>query len=143
MRLIVDAGPIVALSEPRHPDAPAIRAVLLNEPLPPLLSPAVAAEADYLLQRLRIPRGNHALLKDLAAGRMDVPSLEPADLRLISDLNRQYVFLDVGLADLSIVALASRFRTTRVLTLDQRHFRVLQPVQGGHFTLLPYDEDIG
>jgi uncharacterized protein len=46
----------------------------------------------------------------------------------------------IGIADAANVVLADRYRTTRLLTLDQRHFRRLRPLWGAdHFTLLPYD----
>ena len=57
-------------------------------------------------------------------------------------LNDQYRDLNVGLVDLSIIIIAARFRTTRILTFDQRHFRAMRPPQGGAFTLLPYDEPV-
>jgi uncharacterized protein len=45
-----------------------------------------------------------------------------------------------GIADASNVVLADRYRTTAILTLDQRHFRRLLPLWGaGHFTVLPDD----
>ena len=44
-----------------------------------------------------------------------------------------------GLADLSLVVLAARFKTTTLLTFDERHFRNIEPLQGGRFTLLPID----
>jgi uncharacterized protein len=47
----------------------------------------------------------------------------------------------VGITDAANVVLADRYRTTRLLTLDQRHFRVLRPLWGANsFTLLPLDE---
>jgi predicted nucleic acid-binding protein len=46
----------------------------------------------------------------------------------------------IGIADASNVVLADRYRATRLLTLDQRHFRRLRPLWGSdHFSLLPYD----
>jgi len=46
----------------------------------------------------------------------------------------------IGVADASNVVLADRYRTTTVLTLDQRHFRRLRPLWGAdNFTLLPYN----
>lgn len=42
-------------------------------------------------------------------------------------------------ARLSVVVLAKRFRTRRVVTFGERHFRALRPLQGGSFTLLPVD----
>jgi len=39
----------------------------------------------------------------------------------------QYTDSVLGLVDASIIALAERLRITRVLTLDQRHFRFVRP----------------
>lgn len=39
--------------------------------------------------------------------------------------------------DASIVVLAARHRTWTVLTLDQRHFAVLRPLDGGRFRIVP------
>jgi predicted nucleic acid-binding protein len=43
----------------------------------------------------------------------------------------------IGLTDASLVVLAQRFATRRILTLDRRHFEVVRPVDGGRFTILP------
>jgi uncharacterized protein len=47
--------------------------------------------------------------------------------------------LDLGLADISVVILAHRFRTRRLLTFDERDFRAISPLAGGSFMLLPRD----
>jgi predicted nucleic acid-binding protein len=44
-----------------------------------------------------------------------------------------------GHADASVAVLAARFGTRRILTFDERHFRAITPLQGGHFTILPAD----
>jgi predicted nucleic acid-binding protein len=113
---------------------------LLREPQVPILSPLTAAEADYLSQVRAGPRANLPLIADLAAGRFELPHLTAADFADMLVLNSRYADLNPGLADLSIVVLAARYNTTRILTFDQRHFRVMQPIQGGAFTLLPFDE---
>ena len=101
-----------------------------------------AAETDYLMQRRGGPTANRSFISDLANGRFEVACFGPADFRAMESLNGRYRDLNVGLADLSVVALAQKLSTTRLLTLDQRHFRLLRPLQGGVFTLLPFDEDI-
>jgi len=58
---------------------------------------------------------------------------------LIAELDERYDDLAVGLADLSVVVLAGRFGTRRVLTFDERDFRTLTPLTGGSFMLLPAD----
>jgi predicted nucleic acid-binding protein len=116
--------------------------VLATETRPPILSAFIAAELDYFLQKLFGKHGNRPFIEDLAAGRFEVPALERADFIEIQSLNERYRDLSPGIADLSIVVLAARYRTTRILTFDQRHFRVLRPLQGGSFTLLPFDDDV-
>ena len=46
----------------------------------------------------------------------------------------------VGLTDAMNVALAAEFRTTAMLSTDQRHFRMMAPLTGeSGFRLLPTD----
>ena len=47
--------------------------------------------------------------------------------------------LGIGLADASNVVLANRHGALDILTLDERHFRVLRGPQGRPFRLLPAD----
>ena len=82
-----------------------------------------------------------AFLRDVAAGRFMVEGLTPEEHATAARLDEQYADLGLGLADASVVILAKRFRTTRLLTFDERHFRAVAPLGGGHFTLLPRDED--
>jgi hypothetical protein len=46
---------------------------------------------------------------------------------------------DIGLTDASLVVIAARYRTSTILTLDERHFRAIRPLDGNAFTLLPTD----
>jgi len=84
------------------------------------------------------PAGNLEFLDDLAAGRFHVECLTRAEYATVARLERQYGG-QLGLADLSVVVLAARFDTLRILTFDERHFRAVAPLQGGKFTLLPAD----
>lgn len=47
----------------------------------------------------------------------------------------------LGLTDALIVVQAARHKTTRILSLDHKHFATVQPLTGGpSFTLLPRDD---
>jgi predicted nucleic acid-binding protein len=54
-------------------------------------------------------------------------------------LETRYEDLGLGLADCSLVVLAARHRTERVLSFDERHLRAVEPLHGKAFTLLPAD----
>ena len=113
----------------------------MNERETPVLSPFTTAEVDYHLQRLRGPQGNRAFLADLAAGRFEVPGFEPGDFNTISGLNERYRDLSPGPGHFSMVVPAARSGPPPLLSFDYRHFRLMRPLQGGSFTLLPFDQD--
>jgi predicted nucleic acid-binding protein len=52
----------------------------------------------------------------------------------------KYRDMRIGLANASLVVLAERYSTTRILTLDERHFRAIKPLHADAFTLLPADQ---
>ena len=47
--------------------------------------------------------------------------------------------LRLGLAEASFIVLAERHGTTRMLTVDERAYRAVAPLQGGTFTVLSAD----
>ena len=79
------------------------------------------------------------VLEDVAAGAYHLEAFGTVDLAVALAVMRRYLDLSLGLADASIVVIAARHGTDRILTLDERDFRALRPLQGGSFTLLPAD----
>jgi predicted nucleic acid-binding protein len=138
--LVVDAAPLVAVADRRDSMRPRVEALLREEPGELVIPAPVTAEVDYLLGRRLGRQARLAFLDDLASGRFEVAGLDEEDHRLVADLERRYEDVDAGLADLSAVVVARRYRTRRLLTFDERHFRALRPLDGGHFVLLPTDE---
>jgi predicted nucleic acid-binding protein len=72
-------------------------------------------------------------------GTFVVECLDRDDLRAARELVAQYRDLRIGLADASLVVLAARYGTSRILTFDERAFRAIAPLPGGAFTVLPAD----
>ncbi|MGH9171981.1 MAG: PIN domain-containing protein [Acidimicrobiales bacterium] len=142
MTLVVDAAPLVAVADRRDPMASLVEVLLRDEPGELVVPAPVTAEVDYLLGRRLGRAARLAFLDDLGAARFTVAKLEPDDYGVVAGLERRYDDLDVGLADLSMVVVANRFRTRRLLTFDERHFRALRPLGGGQFTLLPADRPV-
>jgi hypothetical protein len=77
------------------------------------------------------------VLKELSGGAYVLPDIGQEDLVRAAGVIERYRDQDIGAADASIVVLAERYASRRLLTLDRRHFSVLRPLQGGRFTLLP------
>jgi predicted nucleic acid-binding protein len=137
--LIVDAGALYAQADRNDPEHRAVVELLQAERGPLVTSQVAAAEADYLiLKRLGVDV-EFAFLDDLAAGTFTAEGLSGDELGLARDVARRYRDLELGLADASLVVLAHRHRTRRLVTLDERCFRAVSPLQGGSFRLLPHD----
>jgi uncharacterized protein len=140
MTLIVDAAPLVALGDSRDRLHGAVGDLLHAEDGDLVVPAPVSAEVDYLIRRRGSALAARAFLRDVAAGRFRVEGLTADEHGTAARLDEQYADLDLGLADLSVVILAHRFRTRRLLTFDERDFRAIIPLSGGSFTLLPSDK---
>lgn len=140
--IVVDTSAILAIFDESYPEHPGTaQAVARAEDLL-VVSPMVAAEADYMLATRLGPKAARRFAADIANEAYDLAEWSAADhaaaLAVVEGQGDDNDYL--GIADASNVVLADRHRTTTILTLDQRHFRRLRPLWGAsHFTLLPYD----
>lgn len=137
MTLILDSGPLVALGDRRDPRQEQVDRTLREDPGPLIVPEPVATEVEYILRRRGGHRASHAFLEDITARRFLVECLTQDEYQLVVDLDTRYSDLGPGLADLSVVVLAARFRTNLIMTFDERDFRVLQPLRGDPFQLVP------
>ncbi|MBO0774090.1 MAG: PIN domain-containing protein, partial [Actinobacteria bacterium] len=78
-----------------------------------------------------------------AGGVLQLADFGSREVAQAATVAERYSDLGIGLADASIVVLAERYKTTRVLTFDHRHFRAMKPLQGGSFTILPAEGENG
>ena len=139
MAIIADSGAVYGLYNRRDASHAGLRAAIERARDLIVLPAPTLGEIDYLL-RLRL--GNHALLRflaDIQEGAFVVESVTMADLRRCKALIEKYRNLDLGLADASVVAVAERLGSDRILTVDQRDFRVIRSARGRAFHLLPAD----
>lgn len=140
--VVVDTSAIVASLDESYPEHEDIAAILAAEAGSLVVSAMVVAEADYMLFTRLGAAASRRFGADVAAEAYELAewtASEQADaLEVIAHNSddRDYI----GITDAANVVLADRYRTTRMLTLDQRHFRRLRPRWGAdYFTLLPYD----
>jgi predicted nucleic acid-binding protein len=112
----------------------------LEAATPPfVLSPFVLAELDYFLGREAGADEELAFLDEVAADAYELAAFDAVDVRDARAVIHQYRDLRIGLTDASLVVLAGRYRTNRILTLDERHFRAVQTPAGEPFVVLPAD----
>ncbi|HEY7822845.1 MAG TPA: PIN domain-containing protein [Acidimicrobiia bacterium] len=134
--VIVDTSGLLAFfnrNEPLHHEVVAA----VDEAQDLVVSPYVVAEVDYLVATRHGVGAELEILDELSGGAWMLADFEKGDIREARAVVARYRDQDIGLADASLVILAHRFRTRKVLTLDRRHFDVIRPIDGGRFTLLP------
>lgn len=139
---IVDTSAILAVLDEAYDEHGAIAHMVTAPPGQLIVSPMITAEADYMLQARLGAAAAQRFAADVVSEAYELAEWAVSDHATALEITRRFgVGKDyVGIADASNVVLADRYRTTRILTLDQRHFRRLRPLWGeDHFTLLPYD----
>jgi predicted nucleic acid-binding protein len=139
LTLLIDAAPLVAMADPDEPRRERILELLTGEPDALVIPAPTTAEIDYLLGQRFGHAARRAFLRDLAAGRFVVAGLDREDYATIVGLEARYADLHLGLADCALVVLADRYRTERILSFDERHFRAVTSLRGEAFTVLPAD----
>jgi uncharacterized protein len=139
MALVVDAGALYAQADIDDPGHAAVRSTLLEEREELVTSELAIAEADYLILDRLGPEAEAAFLEDLVEGTYVVECLDRPALAAARDVIARYSDLRIGLADASLVVIAERYRTRRILSFDERAFRAVAPIQGGSFSILPAD----
>lgn len=138
MIVLDTSGLLAALdgSDARHHAA---SAALRSAGVPRLLSPFVLAELDYLLSTRVSTRVARRFLEEVASGAYQLEPFSTSDVRAALAVLDGYADLDLGIADASLVVLAERHDCDALLTLDERHFRVVRSARGRPFRLLPAD----
>jgi len=136
--ILVDTSGVLAAIDPRQRHH-AAAAGELTRPQRRILSPFVMAELDYLVATNAGQAEELRLLNDVVRGAYELVGFSAQDVAAAAAVIQRYADLQLGLADASIVVLAGRYGCLDVLTLDQRHFRVVLGPEQKPFRLLPLD----
>jgi hypothetical protein len=136
--LLDTSGLLAALFPDQRQHKECVR-VLQEADGPFVLSPFVLAELDYLVAKLAGVDIELRLLNEVAREAYRLAPFDSHDVDNAGKVISRYADLGVGLADASIVILSHRYEATDLLTLDERHFRVLKGPNDTPFRLLPLD----
>jgi len=137
--ILLDTSGVVAALFPNQNGHEMCARVLRDDPGPFVLSPFVLAEVDYLIAEYGSASGELAWLDEVAGGAYDLAPMTAKDVGEAAEVISQFEDLGIGLTDASIVVLSRRLRTTRLLSLDERHFRVLTGFRDEPFDFVAQD----
>ena len=100
---------------------------------------SASPRSDYLLRTHVGQEEQLDFLDDVASGAYTLVPIDAEAVALARDSIRRHAALEPSVADASLVVVADRYGTDRLLTIDERDFRVLVPSDGRPFRLLPAD----
>jgi uncharacterized protein len=135
--IVVDTSGLYALFVIDEAAHERVLTALDAEQHPFIVSPYVMAELDYFLGTRTGATVELAALRDLAGGAYDLVPFGEADVHAAANVIERYGDLGIGLTDASLVVLAERYGTRRILTLDRRRFGALRTSGGEPFELVP------
>ena len=135
--IVADTSGLIAFFSESGPTHEAVVAWLESNDAVIVVSPYVVAEVDYLVATRKGVDAELAVLAELSGGAYELATMDADDLAAARRVVERYRGLGIGVADASLAVLAQRYRTRTVLTLDRKHFRVMRPLDGGVFTIVP------
>ncbi len=120
-------------SDPRHNDVK----VAYAQQQSVLLPQTVLAEVAYLLGRDGGGATVVAFLWGLSASRFSLVALIYRNVMRVAEILEQYADSRIDFVDASVIAIAEHYGIRKILTLDQRDFRLFRPLHCINFELLP------
>ncbi|MGB7444889.1 MAG: PIN domain-containing protein [Coleofasciculaceae cyanobacterium] len=101
------------------------------------LPQTVLAEVAYLVGRYAGTATVVAFLGGLSASRFRLVALIDEDVMRVAAILEEYEDSRIDFVDASVMAVAERFGSKTILTLDQRDFRLFRPRHCDSFEILP------
>ncbi len=144
MTVVADSSGLIAAFNKRDPEHVAA-AYALDRAGYVVISPLALAEIDYVVRSRASQNAANAILERIRARVADTRAVfaevDGELLGMALSVRLRYRDLDLDLADAVNVAIAARYRTNRILTLDRRDFRTIRPLtEHAAFHVLPDDQ---
>ncbi len=134
MTVVVDTTIVLALYDEGDEDHERVAAFYARLDEDVVTTPIIVAEMDHLVHQRAGRPAAERLWTDLDAGAIQVRWWSTALTETIAIARSRPA---LGLADASLLALAPVVRTTRIATLDRKHFDAARTPDGKTYTLLP------
>ena len=137
MTSLLDSGFLYATLDSSDKNHTQVIRVLasLNDEL--LLPEVVLVEITYLLHARLGHDAMRQFIQRLDRTPLQLIPLLQADLPRVHEVLEQYANLRLDFVDAANVAVAERLNIQRILTVDQRDFRVIRPKHCDYFEILP------
>jgi uncharacterized protein len=136
MAALIDTGFLLAILNANDNLHQACVEALENEP-EPILPDVVLPELAYMVLRELGYSALTTFLNALADGELGISHITSEDISRTSELLAKYADNRIDFVDCAVAAFAERLAIQKILTVDQRHFRVFRPKHCDAFIVSP------
>ena len=137
MSYLLDTGFLYGLLNAREQSHKVVRQAAERLDAIPFLPTPVTVELAYLIRRDLGAEALARFMSDLAQPRYALIAPTDADYSRAAAIVLKYADAQIDFVDAVLVAMAERLDIRRILTLDQRHFRLFRPRHCEAFELIP------
>jgi uncharacterized protein len=102
-----------------------------------ILPTVVMVETTYLIQARLGHEAMRRFVQQLPASPLRLVAVELTDLPRIYEVLERYADLHLDFVDAANIAIAERLSIQKILTVDQRDFRVVKPNHCDYFEIVP------
>jgi len=135
MKILADTSGVIALLDRR--DRHHREVVSLVSQLQLVIPVSILPEVDYMATKYLGEQVSRAFFEDINSGAFTYLGMDTSDILKATEIMTIYADIPIGFVDASVASLADRHRIQNILTLDRRHFNIIQSTQFQNFNLLP------
>ena len=135
--IIVDTSALLAMHDTREKSHLELRKIAQSRKQELIVSPYVVAEFDYMISKANSSDFSLRALNNLLIAPFELVQLTTEDFIKATEVMEKYQDLSIGVTDASLIALAARFETSKIMTLDRRHFSAMKLLSGKPVQVIP------
>ena len=125
------------MHDPREKSHLDLRKIAQSRKQELIVSPYVVAEFDYMISKANSSEFSLRALNNLLIAPFELVQLTTEDFIKATEVMAKYHDLSIGITDASLIALAARFETSKIMTLDCRHFSAMKLLSGKPVQIVP------
>jgi len=125
------------MHDPREKSHLELRKIAQSRKQELIISPYVVAEFDYMISKANSADFSLRALNNLLIAPFELVQLTTVDFITATEVMAKYQDLNIGITDASLIALAARFETSKIMTLDRRHFSAMKLLSGKPVQMIP------
>jgi len=137
LQILIDTCAVIAMMDKSHHSNKEISKFILEEENTCIVASTVVVEVCQLLKYRFGSRYELDFLREIHKTSFILETVKFEDLPRIIEVLAKYNDLKIGYVDASIVAIAERIKTNKILTLDRKHFGAIVPSGFEYFDILP------